>query len=396
MEQTKDTTQPEKVDALTDDSKATTRIVIFDYLRTFVIILVLVHHTVLAYVTFLQLNPATPFTFAPVVDSQRWSGFDLIVLFNDIWFMALLFFISGLFVWRSLTLKGSRIFLRDRLIRLGIPFVIGVLLLIPLAYFPGQLAIELIYGGSTNYIDFWLGTAGFWSGPLWFLWLLLAFNVLMVILYLTIPYFGDTIGYRASAVFKRSLVFFGVLLAISTAAYLPMALAFGPGHWTTSGPFHFQTSRLLLYLVYFLAGTAVGAFGLTRGIFKSDGPLARHWWGWLAAGVVAFFVWLIIIDFSFSASQLTLPVFCATMVFAVIAIFLRFAKQRIGILDSLSSNSYGIYIIHYVFVNWLQYWLLGANLPAIQKASIVFTGTLVLSWGSIAAIRRIPAVARVI
>ena len=397
---TKDMAQPRKVGALPDDAKATPRIVAFDYLRTFAIILVLVHHAVLAYVTFAQLNPATPITFAPVVDSQKWSGFDLIALFNDTWFMALLFFISGLFVWRSHIRKGSRMFLRDRLMRLGIPFVIGVPLLVPLAYFPGQLEIDLIYGGSANYSDFWLGMVqagfGFTVGPLWFLWLLLAFNVLIVILYRAIPYLGDTIRSRASAVFKRPVVFFGALLAISTTAYLPMALAFGPVEWIGIGPFVFQASRLLFYLVYFLAGTAVGAFGLTGSIFKSDGPLARRWWGWLAVGMGAFFAWLIIIDFSFNASTLALPVFCAAMVFAVIALFLRFAKQRVGILDSLSNNSYGIYLIHYMMVTWLQYWLLGATLSAIQKASIVFAGTLILSWGLIAAIRRIPVVARVI
>ncbi len=385
---------------LSDDAKATTKIAAFDYLRTFAIILVLLHHAILAYATFTQLNPITPFTFAPVVDSQKRAVFDLIAFFNDIWFMALLFFISGFFVWRSLTRKGSRIFLRDRLIRLGIPFVIAVPLLIPLAYFPGQLEIELIFGGSTNYIDFWLGMiqAGFMTaGPLWFLWLLLAFNVLIVILYLAIPYFGDTIRSRASTVLKRSVVFFGVLLTISTAAYLPMMLTFGPFTWIGIGPFTFQTSRLLLYLVYFLAGTVVGAFGLARSIFRSDGPLARRWLGWLAAGVVSLFAWLFIIFFvSLNASTLVLPVVCAAMVFAVTAIFLRFAKQRVRILDSLSNNSYGIYIIHYVIVIWLQYWMLSVNLPAIQKASIVFAGTLILSWGLIAAIRRIPAVARVI
>lgn len=393
---TKDMAQPRKVSALLDDAKATPRIVAFDYLRTFAIILVLVHHAVLAYVTFAQLNPATPITFVPIVDSQKWSGFDLIALFNDTWFMAVLFFISGLFVWRSHIRKDSRMFLRDRLMRLGIPFIIGVPLIIPLAYFPGQLEIELIYGGSTNYSDFWLGMVFRAAGPLWFLWLLLAFNVLIVILYRAIPYLGDTLRSRASAVFKRPVVFFGALLAISTTAYLPMALAFGPVEWIGIGPFVFQSSRLLFYLVYFLAGTAVGAFGLTGSIFKSDGPLARRWWGWLAVGIGAFFAWLIIIDFSFNASTLALPVFCAAMVFAVIALFLRFAKQRVGILDSLSNNSYGIYLIHYMMVTWLQYGLLGATLSAIQKASIVFAGTLILSWGLIAAIRRIPVVARVI
>ena len=67
-----------------------------------------------------------------------------------------------------------------------------------------------------------------------------------------------------------------------------------------------------------------------------------------------------------------------------------------GIIRSLSNNSFGIYIIHYTVVIWLQFWLLGVNLPAIPKASIVFAGTLIISWGVIAAIRRIPGVARVI
>ncbi len=94
MEQNKDMAPPKKEDELPDGAKVTTKIVIFDYLRTFAILLVLLHHAVLAYVTFVQLNPAIPITFAPVVDSQKWSGFDLIVLFNDTWFIALLFFIG--------------------------------------------------------------------------------------------------------------------------------------------------------------------------------------------------------------------------------------------------------------------------------------------------------------
>ena len=44
----------------------------FDYLRAFVIVLVLWHHAILAYHTFAYLNPENPVaTFSPVVDSQR-------------------------------------------------------------------------------------------------------------------------------------------------------------------------------------------------------------------------------------------------------------------------------------------------------------------------------------
>lgn len=252
MDQTKDKKISKNEDALADDAKVTTRIASFDYIRTSVIILVLLHHAVLAYTTFAYINPANPIaTISPVVDSQNWSGFDLIALFNDTYFMSLLFFISGFFIWGSISRKGPRIFLRDRFIRLGIPFVIGFSLFIPLAYFPAQLQVELIYGGNTNYFDFWFGMvrSGFGTaGPLWFLWLLLAFNILIVVLYRIAPHLGGNIISRVSSIFNRPLAFFGVLFGISTVAYLPLLLLFGFDHWTGIGPMVFQTSRILPYL----------------------------------------------------------------------------------------------------------------------------------------------------
>jgi glucans biosynthesis protein C len=67
----------------------------------------------------------------------------------------------------------------------------------------------------------------------------------------------------------------------------------------------------------------------------------------------------------------------------------HFASIRSRVLDSLSRNAYGIYLIHYVFVVWLQYALLNAPLFAFAKAAIVFGGTLVLSWATSAALRRL-------
>src|SRR3954454_15304037 len=82
------------------------RIAPFDRARTFVTLLVLIHHSVLN------------FTYFGHGDSQRWLGFDLVVLFNDSFFMALMFFISGLFVWNSLAWKGWAAYLGERAWRL--------------------------------------------------------------------------------------------------------------------------------------------------------------------------------------------------------------------------------------------------------------------------------------
>ena len=66
---------------------------------------------------------------------------------------------------------------------------------------------------------------------------------------------------------------------------------------------------------------------------------------------------------------------------ALLAIFLRFAAWRAQALDSLSVNAYSMYLLHYVFVVWLQYALLDIALFAIGKAAIVFGGTLVAELG---------------
>ena len=157
----------------------------------------------------------------------------------------------------------------------------------------------------------------------------------------------------------------------------------------------------MLYLIYFLTGTAVGAIGINRSVFKTGGALAKRWWGWVPVGLMSFTVFIIMVvvvapmERTF-VSEIAFVVCCWAMVSAMIGLFLRFAKRRVPAFDSLSENAYGIYIVHYIFVTWLQYLLLENGLSPLFKEMVVFLGTLTLSWVSVAAIRRISAVAKVI
>src|ERR1700742_2415017 len=103
--------------------KAKARNAALDRARTFITLLVLVHHSVIAY------------TYYGHTDRQSFLGFDGVILFNDSFFMSAMFFLSGLFVWPSLQRKGIGSFLRDRWWRLGLPFILSVLFVIPLAYY---------------------------------------------------------------------------------------------------------------------------------------------------------------------------------------------------------------------------------------------------------------------
>jgi peptidoglycan/LPS O-acetylase OafA/YrhL len=95
-------------------------------------------------------------------------------------------------------------------------------------------------------------------------------------------------------------------------------------------------------------------------------------------------------------SALTLVVCCSTIGFAFIALFRRFATAQRPVYDGLSASSYGMYLIHYPVVVWLQYALLTIALGPIAKGAIVFVGAVVLSWGTVVALRRVPVIAPVL
>src|SRR5437016_12280191 len=106
---------------------APVRVTALDRARTFITLLVVLHHSVVNY------------TYFGNGDRMRWLGFDLVVLFNDSFFMAFMFLISGLFVHDSLIRNGAGGFLRRRAWRLGIPLLVSVFVLIPIAYYASFL-----------------------------------------------------------------------------------------------------------------------------------------------------------------------------------------------------------------------------------------------------------------
>jgi fucose 4-O-acetylase-like acetyltransferase len=113
------------------------RSVAFDRARTFITLLVVIHHSVVN------------FTYFGNGDRIRWLGFDAIVLFNDSFFMALMFLISGLFVHDSLTRRGVAGYLRSRAWRLGVPLLISIFVLIPIAYYASFLRYHM--PGTTDF-----------------------------------------------------------------------------------------------------------------------------------------------------------------------------------------------------------------------------------------------------
>ena len=349
-----------------------------------------------------------PFTWRafPVIDAHFWFGFDLFSAWQDVYLMALMFFLSGVFAWPSLVRKGSRRFLHDRWLRLGAPFVAGLILVVPLALYPAYL-FATPEPGLFDYVRRFLALPLWPNGPLWFLWLLLVFTMALAAIHRFAPGAISWLARASSRAGERPGRYFLGLTAAAALAYVPLALAYTPWTWAERGPLTLQLSRPLLYGVYFFAGLGVGAHGLERGLLALDGGLARRWSLWFAAALASLLLWMGLtgaaLYYPGEAPATLLIVSYASYALAGAASFLfvtaaslRFAAVRSRALDVFSRNALGIYVLHYAPLVWLQYAVLDLPLFAFVKVAIVLCGTLALSISATVALRSTRIGARLI
>src|SRR5882724_3139849 len=377
--------------------KAKARNAALDRARTFLTLVVVLHHSVIPYTHFGHTDP------------ESWIGFDAVVLATDSFFMAMFFFLSGLFVWPGLGHKPLQIFLRDRLLRLGLPFAIAAFTVIPIAYY----ALELRYHPGVGFADFWwkMITSGPWpSGPVWFVWVLLTFDLTASLLYRVSAHLVDPVNRLSQRGFDQPAVFFLFLLAVSAVAYVSSLLYFGPTHWFEFGPFSVQASRLPLYAAYFFIGAGIGAANFERGVLSANSRLAKSSWGWILATLVPYcLLWVMIyIKREILGNPSPQPqwylaiygsffvAFSAAILFAILAYFLRFKPSGWSVLDPMQGDAYGMFLVHYPIALWLQYWLFDYDLPAVVKATVGFVLTVAFSWALTRALRQIPGATKVL
>jgi surface polysaccharide O-acyltransferase-like enzyme len=360
--------------------KAKSRNLSLDRARTFLTLVVLLHHAVI------------PYTYFGHTDPKYFFGFDMIVLATDSFFMAMFFFLSGLFAWSGIARKGAANYMADRLLRLGLPFVICAFTVIPLAYY----AISLRHHPEIGFSEFWWNmiTKGPWpSGPIWFLWVLFAFDLVACLLYRLSPNLLDPIN-RLSLRGRRR-----------------PAEIYGPSNWFEFGPFSVQHGRVMLYASYFFFGAGIGVAAMDRGLLAVDGRMAKVSWDWMVLAIVPYcLLWgLIFIKREILGNPSPLPnwyealyaicftVFSVAVMFLILAFFQRFRQSGSAkLLDPMQADAYGMFLVHYPIALWLQYWLFDYDLPAIVKATVGFVLTVAFSWALTRALRQIPGATRVL
>ena len=152
------------------------RLFYLDNLRILLTALVVLFHAAITYGNI----PIWYYT-EPARDSSG-VALDLLVMFNQTFFMGFFFLIAGYFVPGSYDRKEGRSFMKHRLVRLGIPLLVFLLVLRPIliaGLYPKLRAMAAKQGADLPYWLFYLVT---WDpGPLWFVEVLLLFSALYVL-----------------------------------------------------------------------------------------------------------------------------------------------------------------------------------------------------------------------
>lgn len=317
------------------------RLYFFDNLKAFIILLMVVFHIAMGYTTW-------DLKWWTVNDIQKDKFFDFFVLGTDVYIMPIMFMIAGYFAPRVLVKKGITSFGQDKLQRIVLPWIGGVVFIAPLIAYSSLFSRMAT---PPDYISFWKTSffgPYYQQGPYWFLGILALFFLLLTIVYPFNPtYFKKTVQKTTPSIW-----FFPAFALLTAASFFSGNLLFWNDAWVNvKYIFMVQPVRLLLHLCYF----GLGVYAWKHSWFTKDGynPSLLPWG---ISAIIMLFVFLAYrVTFTlmpdvptlFKAGHaLTHATFSLTATFALIAVFQRFLDSNAYLWRRLAANSYTIYFIH--------------------------------------------------
>jgi len=299
---------------------------------------------------------------------------------NAAFFMGLLFLISGYFVPGAFDRKGAGIFLKDRLLRLGIPLLfIGLLTFGPLTYFMDYAA----QGGQLSFVQYFLGEyLGKWQveiAHMWFVAHLLVYAFGYILWRLLTKGRIPASKSNMSAPSHQAILTYTLGLAVVTAV---VRIWFPIDRWKD---LLFVVPAEIAHLPQYLSLFIVGIVAYRRDWFRRLPTNTGMIWLWIGSiAAVARYAYNLVgrrfipsITASGGSSWRSLvystweAFICIGLCVGLLVLFRKSFNKRGKLLSILSDSSYTVYIIHLFVVIGLQYGLVESPLPPFVKFALV-------------------------
>jgi glucans biosynthesis protein C len=369
------------------------RIFFLDNLKIALVALVVANHAGQAYVT---INTGWP------VQDVNIPGINNYILgtffsFNSAFFMALFFLISAYFLPASLDRKGTRKYVADRLVRLGLPTLFFLFLVFPLFGYltdgEGQSFTGFLQDSYFNFTD-----GLFTFGHTWFLGLLLIFSGAYAVYRIARPA-GGTEKPQLKVPGNVAILGFAVLLTLALFAIRTVS---APGNFAV---WHlFEPARLPAYVAMFWAGIVAYRNGWLKAVPVSTAKV------WALVAIATVLATPVVITVFGNGQDLWAEGFtlatlatsawdaflCVGLCVCLPVLFRERFDIRGKVLKAAADDAFVVYLIHPFVLVPLQGMLLGTDVPALAKFALVSIFGIGLSFGVAHLIRKIPYVARVV
>jgi peptidoglycan/LPS O-acetylase OafA/YrhL len=331
------------------------RLYYLDNLKVFLIILVIMHHVGQAYGT-------TGGGWFYSYPGERVKLLELFFVFNASFFMGLFFFISGYFYPQSFDRHGARKFITDKLIRFGIPLIFAYLLMTPLLEYAKYVHCVHDISFQDFYIRLWqkygLKIAypeGFHFAHLWFVEHLLVYSILYAAIRTAIQKMVPSPSV-ITARHARLYVIISYILVLGIVTDLMRTLwGFPIDRWISLlGFILMEPAHLPQYLSLFVFGILAYRWSFLDSITTPRNML----WFLPGAGIFA----VTAVQFITSGYQHTFSfwnyreaLLCIGVCIGFLSLFKTFFNRSGRLMQLLSENAYGAYVVHVPLVVSLQY-----------------------------------------
>ncbi len=373
------------------------RLFFIDNIRVFLTVLVIMHHLTITYAGtgswyYLEGRQDT------VVDALG-SWFCAV---NQSYFMGLFLLISAYFIPGSYDRKGPRRFLKDRLIRLGIPLAVFSWVVNPLfCYWFFHWDHKMSFWSYLTGQYFAGGTI-IGQGPLWFVEVLLIFTLAYAGWRLLVPRAPLASVTATPFPRDRAVVLFAVGLGVAAAVLrIPFAM---DAYWFA--PLDLQFGFFASYVALFVIGLLAYRHDWLRGLPDKTGRR------WLRVAVLMILLWApTVVALGAVDNDLPLkgglhwqsPVYamweafaCVSLCIAVVYLFRRHLDRKGRLAAFLAPNAYTAYLIHAPIIATLAWELRGITWYPLLKWALVVLIAVPLCFGVSALIRKIPYTDRVL
>jgi glucan biosynthesis protein C len=367
------------------------RLAYLDNLRVILVVGVIAVHTAIVY-------GVDGSFYLEAYEEMGSGGVAVITVFVAVGFLfglGAFFLIAGRLSGPSLDHKGPRRFVRDRLIRLGIPVVFYVLVIAPPMEY-AKYREEGGHGGFLPYARDQLTDPA--PGPTWFLEALLAFSLAYGLVRRLRPARGEP---SRDPLHGKQIA--GVAVAIAVLSFAThLVVPYGEEH------LHIQFALFPQYAILFGLGCAAGR----RGWLETLTPELRRRCGLAGmAAVVALAALLLAGGFTDGEAERNLyaggwhwqaagtslveGALAATLPLFLIGWFRVHGSRQGRLLRRMAPSAYAAFVLHPPLVVGLALTLHRVALPAEAKFASVLVGAVAGSFAITALAMRIPAVGRI-